>query len=86
MILNMKLKKLTELEFEGTFVKILFQVHINGTSCIDILYARFILQAFVWKNKITGPLKVVTEMHISSEINLGDWSLSAILTEKNRPI
>lgn len=47
MILNMKLKKLTELEFEGTFVKILFQVHINGTSCIDILYARFILQAFV---------------------------------------
>lgn len=86
MILDMKLKKLTELEFEGTFVKILFQYISTEQAVLIFYHARFILQAFVWKNKITGPLKVVTEMHISSEINLGDWSLSAILTEKHRPI
>lgn len=46
-------KKVNKLDFEVTFVKILFNVHINEAKCIDIssCTTRFILQAYVWKKK-----------------------------------
>lgn len=47
-------KKVNKLDFEVTFVKILFKVHINEAKCIDIssCTTRFILQAYVWKKRL----------------------------------